>query len=356
MAPTAEQAKRLHASKLTADLSKKNKQPKARVQRYLKSTEPQLHERGKSTLLFKGIQCSQNMSDMLKELRALQAPNAKLLTKKNQITPFTDTESVEFLTTKNDCALFAMASTNKKRPNNLVLGRTFDRQILDLCELGVMRFKSALNGDYSGKVSKKRIGSKPLLLFCGDLWQTSEDHGKLQNLLTDYYRGDVVDKLVLNGLDHIIMFTLAQPQQSSSSSCQSDLPVLLHQRTYFCQLRRDSSPSSSSISPVVPILENCGPDCDFVLRRTQWASAELARAARKLPPPVHASLRRSSKKKNQSTNIFGETLGRLHLTKQDLQHMGGRKVKALRRAEKAEAVEERAAIEGDLEKEAEEED
>ncbi|KAL7569842.1 hypothetical protein ACA910_008511 [Epithemia clementina (nom. ined.)] len=354
MAPTAEQARRLHEAKLAAGVSKKKKQPKARVQRYLKSIEPQLHERGKSTLLFKGIQCSQDMANVLKELRALQAPNAKLLSKKNQITPFTDTESVEFLTTKNDCALFAMASTNKKRPNNLVIGRTFDRQVLDICELGVMRFKSVLNGDYSGQIPKKRIGSKPLLLFCGDLWQTSDEHGKLQNLLTDFYRGDVVDKLVANGLDHLIMLTLVKPSSSSTTSMSNgtDMPILLHQRTYFLQIRKNSDNPSSS-SPVVPTLENCGPDFDFVLRRTQWASPELARAARKLPAPVQASLRRSSKKKNQSTNMFGETLGRLHLSKQDLEHMGGRKAKALRRAEKAEAMEESAAIESELQKEAE---
>lgn len=397
MAPTGEQVRRLKEAKLTAAVKskkKKNKEPNARVQRYLKSIEPQLHERGKSTLLFKGIQCSQQMSNVLKELRALQAPNAKLLSKTNPITPFTTTaggkgnssstnmdQSIEFLTTKNDCALFAMASTNKKRPNNLVLGRTFDRQVLDLCELGVLRFKSILNGDYPGSIPKKRIGSKPLLLFCGDLWQTCDEYSKLQNLLTDFYRGDVVDKLVANGLDHLIMFTLVKPPKQSSSSSSSVVssplppPVLLHQRTYFLQLRKSADSNSNAaaaaaastgLSSPVPTLENCGPDFDFVLRRTQWASPELARAARKLPAPVVATLRRSSKnnnnnatgtkKKNQSTNLFGETLGRLHLTKQDLDHMGGRKAKALRRAEKAEALEERALIEGELTKEANQEE
>jgi ribosome production factor 2 len=107
MAPTNQQAKAAKAKVLSG-----GKTAKARVQRYLKSQEPTLKEGAKSTLLLKGTKCSQAMGHVLRDLRAMQAPNAKLLTKKNQIFAF-DTEgqmSLEFLTTKNDCALFALAS------------------------------------------------------------------------------------------------------------------------------------------------------------------------------------------------------------------------------------------------------
>jgi len=196
MAPTEQQAKQAKAQQLAG-----KKATKARVQRYLKSTGSQLKEGAKSTLLLKGIKASQHMMDVLKELRAMQAPHSKLLSKKNQITIFNDVsgqQSLEFLMTKNDCALFAMASHNKKRPNNLILGRTFDRQLLDTAELGVTYFKSMR--DYGGSVPKKRVGSKPLLFFQGDAWQRSTDFRNLQNLLTDFYRGDVVDKLVVTGM------------------------------------------------------------------------------------------------------------------------------------------------------------
>lgn len=107
MAPTNQQMK---ASK--AKILCRGKAPKARVQRYLKSTDSQLRQGVKSTVLLKGAKCSQAMGQVLKDLRALQAPNAKLLTKKNQIFAF-DIEgqlSIEFLATKNDCALLALAS------------------------------------------------------------------------------------------------------------------------------------------------------------------------------------------------------------------------------------------------------
>ena len=61
-----------------------------------------------------------------------------------------------------------------------------------------------------------------------------------------------------------------------------------------------------------------------------------------------------SSRKNQTTNIFGETIGRLHLERQNIEKSGGRKVKALRRAEQTERNEERMAIENELEQETKE--
>eukprot|EP00977_Amphora_coffeiformis_P007075 scaffold1536_cov166-Amphora_coffeaeformis.AAC.9 len=328
MAPTPAQAKALQARKL------QGKEPKARVQRYLKKTGSQLKESSKNALLLKGVSCSAAMTSVLQELRAMQAPNVKLLSKKNKLVPF-DTDgqqSLEFLSTKNDCALFAVASSNKKRPANLVLGRTFDHQILDLAELSILRFKSMK--DYGGQVPKKKIGSKPMILFAGDLWEQQDDYRNLRSLLIDFYRGDVVDKLIVSGLDHLLVFTLAAAPVSGTDTTQ----VLLHQRTYFCQLKKDSN----STTPL-PYLQNCGPDLDCRLGRKQWAEPDLYKAARELP----AQLKRK-KTKNQSTNLFGERIGRLHLSKQNVDQMGGRKVKALRRAEKAAAAEEKEAVEKEL--------
>lgn len=334
MAPTPAQAKTLQSRKLAG------KQPKARVQRYLKSTGSQLREGAKNSLLLKGISCSQSMAAVLQEIRAMQSPHVKLLSKKNQLTPFDmeGQQSLEFLTTKNDAALMAVASSNKKRPANLIIGRTFDRQLLDLAELNILRFKSMK--DYGGQVPKKKIGSKPLMLFVGDLWEQEQDYRNLRSLLTDFYRGDVVDKLVISGLDHILMFTLAAAPVSGTDNTTQ---VLLHQRTYFCQLKKDAA----SPTPV-PYLQNCGPDLDMRLGRTQWAEPDLYKAARQQP----AQLKRK-KVKNQSTNLFGERIGRLHLSKQNVDTMGGRKVKALRRAEKAVAAEENEAVEKELAQEKE---
>ncbi len=328
MAPTQDQLKSAKAKIIAG-----GKPAKARVQRYLKSIEPQLREGAKRSLLLKGIRCSQAMGTVLKDMRAMQAPHCKLLAKKNAVVAF-DTDgqhSLEFLTTKNDCALFALASTNKKRPNNLVLGRTFDHQVLDMVEVGILRYKSI--EDYGGSVPKKRIGSKPMMMFLGDLWQQDSSCQKMQNLLLDFYRGDIVDKVVISGLDHLMMFVVSQHPKTNQ--------LVVHQHTYFMKLKKDPDNPTSNIP--VPLLIPCGPDMTMAIRRTQFAAPDLWKASIKQPQAI-----KKKKVKNHTTNIFGETIGRLHLEKQDVDKMGGRKVKALRRAEKAAAQEEREALEAEL--------
>jgi ribosome production factor 2 len=350
MAPTEQQAKQARAQQLAG-----KKAPNARVQRYLKTTVSQLKEPTKACLLLKGARCSADMMTVLKEFRSLQAATGvKLLARTNPIVPFNGVagqQSLEFLMTKNDAALFAMGSHNKKRPNNLVVGRTFDRQLLDMVELGIVYFKSMQ--DYGGTVFKKRVGSKPLLLFQGDLWQQNSaggaaagtnaaDLAKIRNLLTDFYRGDVVDKLVVTGIDHVITFTAARTPGTDG--------VRIHQRTYFLQLKKDSTAANNSNNNTPKaLLTPCGPDFDFAVRRTMWADPDLALAARK--QPAARGTVQKQKRKNQSTNLFGETLGRLHIPKQRIEHQGGRKSKALRRAERTAAHDEKAAVESELDQE-----
>lgn len=251
MAPTPHQAKTAKA-KLIAG----GKQPKARIARYLKTTESQLVEGAKLALLLKGIRCSDSMATVLKDMKSVQSPHAKLLTKNNEIVPFDDAgqQSLEFLTTKNDAALFALASHNKKRPNNLVMGRTFDRRILDMVELGIMQYRSM--NDFPG-LPKKRLGSKPLLQFVGDLWQSDINLKRLQNLLVDFYRGDPVDSMVLSGLDHVMVFTAAE-----ASSGGLEAHPLIHQRTYYMKLKKDPQGGKAP----VPYLTPSGPDMDFKVR------------------------------------------------------------------------------------------
>ncbi|VEU36027.1 unnamed protein product [Pseudo-nitzschia multistriata] len=345
MAPTQAQQKAARAKVLAG-----GKPAKARTQRYLKSIEPQLREGAKSTLLLKGIKCSQAMGNLLKDMRAMQAPNAKLMSKKNQIVAFDDIEgqqSLEFLTTKNDCALFALASTNKKRPNNLVLGRTFDHQILDMVELGILRYKSIQN--YGGSVPKKRIGSKPLMLFLGDLWQQDSNCKKMQNLLIDFYRGDVVQKLVVSGIDHLLVFVASQPQQGDNANpnINNDPKLIIYQHTFFCKLKKNPDDPTSKVP--IPFLVPCGPDMTMQIRRTQFAEQDLWNLSLKQPQGL-----KKKKKKNKTTNLFGEVVGRLHIEHQDVTKMGGRKSKALRRAEQTAKEEENEALEAELGREREE--
>lgn len=86
-----------------------------------KKAEGELIEKFKKVLLLKGRTSSEVMNEVLTDLALLSKPYAKSLQRKNDIVPFEDAHSLEFLGPKNECGLFALVSHSKKRPNNLVL-------------------------------------------------------------------------------------------------------------------------------------------------------------------------------------------------------------------------------------------
>lgn len=132
---------------------------------------------------------------------------------------------MEDLSKKYDQSLFAFCSHNKKRPDNvilgkmklnyrklllfnyyLLLGRLFDYHLLDMIEFGVENLKSLQ--DF--KNSKVMTGVKPCLIFSGDLWHQNEEYTKCKSLLIDFFRGEQVEQVRLGGFEHALSFTAAE--------------------------------------------------------------------------------------------------------------------------------------------------
>ena len=86
-----------------------------------KTTGEDLIEKVKNTLFLKGRNSSQIVNDAMRDLSLLSKPYNKVFSKKNDISPFEDSTSLEFLAPKNDCGLFVFGSHSKKRPDNLVV-------------------------------------------------------------------------------------------------------------------------------------------------------------------------------------------------------------------------------------------
>lgn len=85
---------------------------------------------------------------------------------------------------------------------------------------------------------------------------------------------------------------------------------------------------------------------DFFIRRTEFATPDVWKMAIKQP-----TTNKAKKKKNHTTNIFGETIGRLHLERQDIDKIGGKKSKSLRNADKIQKAEDKASLDNELEME-----
>ncbi|XP_028647420.1 ribosome production factor 2 homolog [Erpetoichthys calabaricus] len=273
-----------------------------RSKRFLQSREPKLVENIKNAMLIKGGNTSQVVTQALKDIHSLKKPNAVLYKKKNITRPFEDQTSLEFFSKKSDCSLFVFGSHNKKRPNNLVFGRMFDFHVLDMFELGIENYLSL--EDF--KNAKFPEGTKPMLIFAGDLFDTDNEHRRLKSLLVDFFRGPTVPCVRLSGLEHVLHFTAL------------DGKIFL--RSYRVLLKK-----SGCRTPRIE-LEEIGPSFDFSLRRVHLASDDLYKKAHKQPKQL-----KPKKKKNISHDAFGTKYGRLHMQKQDLSKLQTRKMKGLRK-------------------------
>nr|XP_060609157.1 ribosome production factor 2 homolog isoform X1 [Anolis sagrei ordinatus] len=273
-----------------------------RAKRFLEKREPKVTENTKNAMLIKGGNANTTITEVLKDIYSLKKPFAVLYKRKNITRPFEDQTSMEFFSKKSDCSLFMFGSHNKKRPNNLIIGRMYDYHVLDMIELGIEKFVALKDI----KNSKCPEGTKPMLIFAGDTFDISEEHRRLRSLLIDFFRGPVVPSVRLAGLEHVLHFTAV------------DQKIFL--RSYKVLLKK----SGCKIPRIE--LEDMGPSIDLVMRRTHLASDDLYKLALKQPKAL-----KPKKKKNISHDVFGTKYGRIHMQKQDLNKLQTRKMKGLRK-------------------------
>jgi ribosome production factor 2 len=285
-------------------LSRKPKNRKAK--KAMQIREPKLVENPKYALMIRGQSTSGVINDLLTDLCMIKKPFSKSFSRKNDIRPFEDASSLEFFAQKNDASLFAFGSHNKKRPHNLVLGRTFDYQILDMCEFGVTEFKSMK--DFKGK--KTGLSSRPLVVFDGDGFEHNEQLVQVKSLLFDFFRGQVQEKINLAGIEHVVVVTAV------------DDKIMV--RTYSIGLKK--AKSGDKRLPVVH-LQLMGPCWNMAVRRTQFAPEDLSKSALRRPKRSHI---KPKSVKNVRPDGMGDQIGRLHIDKQDLGKMANRRFKAFK--------------------------
>lgn len=183
-------------------------------------------------------------------------------------------------------------------------GRLFDHNVLDLVELGIEKYK----GFDDFKTPKFAVGSKPCLMFAGEPFITpSSDCFRLKNILVDFFRGEEVTNIRLEGIEHVLSFVA------------TDDKILM--RGYKINYLK-----SGEKAPYVE-LEEMGPSADFVLRRTKLAPLDIFKSACKQPKEL-----KPKKKKNITKDVFGSTLGRVHIPKQNLRNLPTRNMKGLKKS------------------------
>lgn len=157
-----------------------------------------------------------------------------------------------------------------------------------MVEFGVDSKKSML--EFQGE--KKGMGSKPLLLFMGDQWESDNLYKSIQNLFIDFFRGDKADKLSLKGVDHALGFTcidgkihirsynLGYQKSDSKVSSTKSLSILSVNicTPFLPDTNRLWSLVPTSQVPDLTMLP-MGPFYDLTVRRSQLPSPDMWKAA-----------------------------------------------------------------------------
>ncbi|KAI0484878.1 Brix-domain-containing protein [Xylariaceae sp. FL0804] len=302
----------------------------ARSKRALEKTAPKVVENPKTALFLRGTTCSQLVQDALTDLHSLRQPLAKKFTKKNDIKPFEDPASLEFFSEKNDASLLVFGTTSKKRPHTLTFARTFAHKILDMLELHLDPESFRRLSQFKGR--KFAVGLRPMLCFSGTAFESpvTNEYTILKSLLIDLFKGDTSsDKIDVEGLQYMVSVAADEP------SASDDKPRV-HLRVYLLETKR-----SGQRLPRIE-LEEMGPRMDFRIGRCREPDeAALKEALRTAKTGVEKT------KKNISTDIMGDKIGRIHTGKQDLSDLQTRKMKGLKRTRDLEVDDAEAITEVD---------
>lgn len=248
------------------------------------------------------------------------------MNKKNEnIHPFDNAESLEFLSGKNECGLVVFGSNTKKRPNNITLVRVFDNRVLDMVELLLITPPDATQVQRRIDIG---VEMKPMILFAGSQWEDESSSERaavyrtLRSQLLDLFQGEEIPSVDVAGLQHVLMIAAGESSNSDRLMNPADKPVL-HLRWYKVNTKKSTSPKVPRVE-----LEPVGPVFDFRVGRFREADQSAMNEAMK-----HGRRPNEARtKKNIETDLIGDKIGRVHLGKQDLSQLQTRKMKGLKRS------------------------
>lgn len=300
----------------------------ARTARIVKAREPQLIEGRKRVLLLHGSKCPEAIRNVLKTFTTLTKPHAVQLNKKNEnIHPFEDPTSLEFLAGKNDCALVCFATHSKKRPNNISLLRLFDGKMLDMVELLLITTAEQLKEE-DGKL-QIGVEMKPMIVFAGSQWEDNSASEQatlfrqLKSTFLDLFQGEEISSIDVAGLQYVLFIAAGETNSLSADLNDPSNRPVIHLRWYRVRTMRSNTPKVPRVE-----LDQIGPSFDFRVGRFKLADPGLLKEAMK-----HGRRPGEARsKKNIETDSMGDKLGRIHLGRQNLDELQTRKMKGLKRS------------------------
>ncbi|EDR29668.1 brix domain-containing protein, putative [Entamoeba dispar SAW760] len=269
----------------------------------LERKEPKVIENTKTAIFIKGRNTSKILTDVCEDLALYKKPHVIKFNHKHEILPFEDERPLEVYSTGRDASLLVIMSHNKKRPNCLTFVRMFDGHVLDMEEMLVKEYKPI--HEFEGV--KPPSATRLMYSFNGSEFETNEEFKMFKNMIIDFYHNDVNEKLVVDELTAMMVFTVVEGK--------------IYMTVYYIKA------TSTSIES-----HEVGPRIVMVPGRNKFGAEDMREEAMRVPQELVAP----KKKKNVSKDMFGQTIGRVHAIGEDLEHLN-KKIKlpkALRESKK----------------------
>ena len=185
--------------------------------------------------------------------------------------PFEDDSEVERLSRSKDLSLFCIAGNNKKRPNSIIMGRLFDYHVLDMMEFTIDPAGYRASESFGSAAGGPQVGNKPLFLFTGPEFDNNEEYGAFKSLFLDFFRGQTVKGLDLDGVRHVISCTALPGKRVLFT-------VYVIKYTGVEDEKEPSAYTPPDMTPEVDVQE-IGPRAVLEFRRTRLASPDMAKVA-----------------------------------------------------------------------------
>ena len=179
---------------LVDDLKFKTAKTKA-GRRILENRGAKIVENEKKLMLIRGRKVSEVVKGVFVELARMKGSEVVKLQRNNDFTPFESggEEPIEHLCSRADASTFVLGSHSKKRPHNIIFGRTYDFQLLDMIEIGIIDYKGLQ--DFKGPAPQ--AGNKPCFVFAGHDFESRTEYGTLKSMLLDIFRGQNINAINL---------------------------------------------------------------------------------------------------------------------------------------------------------------
>jgi len=276
----------------------------AKGKRIVAARGPTLFEDDKLCSFLRGNNCSGEVTKLLTDLMNLKKPLAVSRKRDFNFYPFQDSSPIEKIAKGSHTNLVVLGESSKKRKACLVMMRMFNEQLLDAIELNITNYQPT--SSFKG-VEGCGVGAKPLIVFQGAGFAATESPlSRAKNMLLDMFKGADPKRVSLEGVEHTIVIT------------ETEGGKLLF-RVYRVIKKKGDSPNI----PRVELVE-MGPSFDFTLGRERLADFSMWKASMRKPTTLSTtsatdpSVKKTIKKnKNISTDGLGQTIGRIHLGRQD---------------------------------------